>query len=67
MSKASQQNMVLSLDQAFGKDIHFGVIKVSGIVAPENKYLNPTYIAEKALTLYEQERSAWEVLTYIKE
>ena len=59
--------MVMSFNEAFGKDIHFGVIKVCGIVAPENPQLNPTNIAEKAVALYEQQKGAWEVTTVIKE
>ena len=67
MSKGSQQNMIMSLDEAFGKDIHFGVVKVCGQVAPENAQLNPTNIAEKALALYEQEKGSWELTTSIRE
>ena len=67
MSKAGQQNMVMSLNEAFGKDIHIGLIKVCGPVAPENPQLNPTNIAEKALALYEQEKGSWELMTYVSE
>lgn len=67
MSKASQQNMMTSLNQAFGKDVHIGVVKVCGNVAPENKYLNPTYIANKAVELYEQDKAGWELKTSIRE
>ncbi|KAK3049828.1 hypothetical protein LTR09_009004 [Extremus antarcticus] len=67
MSKASQQNMMVSLEAAFGKDIHFGLIKVGGIVAPENKYLNPTNIAKQAVQLFEQEKGAWKLQVIIKE
>ena len=52
MSKASQQNMMMSLNAAFGEDIHFGVIKVCGVVAPENPRLNPINIAKNAVALY---------------
>lgn len=47
--KASQQNVVLSLRTAFGKDIHIGVVKVGGVVSPEEKNLNPIRIAERRL------------------
>ena len=67
MSKASQQNMIMALDEAFGKDVHFGVIKVCGQVAPENAQLNPTNIAEKAVALYEQKKGSWELTTSIRE
>ena len=67
MSKASQQNMMMSLNEAFGTEIHFGVIKVHGVVAPENRELNPTNIAEKAVALFEQKKGSWELMTSIKE
>ena len=67
MSKASQQNFVLNLHEAFGKDIHFGLVKVCGVVAPENAQLNPINIANKAVALYEQDKGAWETMTFIKE
>jgi hypothetical protein len=67
MAKASQQNIMLSLNSAFGEDIHFGVIKVNGLVAPENKNLNPTYIAAKAVTLFEQQKGSWDFTTSIDE
>lgn len=66
-SKAYQQNMMMAFEEAFGKETHYGVIKVCGQVAPENKYLNPTYIAGKAVELYEQDKKAWELLAYVKE
>ncbi|KAI7377563.1 hypothetical protein KC336_g19528, partial [Hortaea werneckii] len=50
--KASQQNMIMSLHEAFGKDIHFGLIKVMGVVKPDAKGTNPTNIARKTLELY---------------
>jgi len=67
MSKGSQQNFVLNLHEAFGKDIHFGLVKVCGVVAPENAQLNPINIANKAVTLYEQDKNGWETMTFIKE
>ena len=67
MSKAGQQNLVLGLHEAFGKDIHFGLVKACGLVAPENAQLNPTNIANRAVALYEQDKGAWEVMTSITE
>ncbi|KAI6863144.1 hypothetical protein KC343_g4806 [Hortaea werneckii] len=63
--KASQQNMVMSFHEAFGKDIHFGLIKVMGVVKPDAKGTNPTNIAQKTLELYKQERAEWELLAYV--
>jgi len=52
--KASQRNMVQSFARAFeGKGVHFGLISVEGVVAPENKNLNPKNIAEKTWGFYE--------------
>lgn len=59
--------MVMSLNEAFGEQIHFGVIKVCGEVAPENAQLNPTNIAEKAVALFEQKKGSWDLTTVIKE
>ncbi|KAK4500219.1 hypothetical protein PRZ48_008406 [Zasmidium cellare] len=67
MSKASQQNMFMSLNKAFGKDIHFGLVKACGIVAPTKEKLNPSFIAGKAVELYEQERAKWELSVEIRE
>ena len=55
--KASQQNMVMSFHEAFGKDIHFGLIKVMGVVKPDAKGTNPTKIAQKTLELHRQGRA----------
>ncbi|GAB1735780.1 hypothetical protein NU219Hw_g5125t1 [Hortaea werneckii] len=65
--KASQQNMVMSFHEAFGKDIHFGLIKVMGVVNPDAKETNPTKIAQKTLELYRQGRAEWELLAYVKD
>ena len=67
MSKASQQNMMISLNEAFGNDIHFGVIKACGQVSQENAQLNPTNIADRAVALYEQKKGSWELMTSITE
>ena len=58
MSKASQQNMMMSFNAAFGEDIHFGIIKVCGVVAPGSLHLNSTNIAKKAVALHEQRRGS---------
>ncbi|KAI6913928.1 hypothetical protein KC318_g1987 [Hortaea werneckii] len=63
--KASQQNIVMSFHDAFGRDIHFGVIKVMGVVKPDAKGTNPTNIAQKTLELYKQDRAEWELLVYV--
>jgi hypothetical protein len=53
--KASQRNMVQSFQRAFGDSgIHVGLISVEGSVTPENKVLNPTTIAEKAVEFWEK-------------
>lgn len=67
MSKASQQNMMMAVNEAFGKEIHFGLVKVCGEVSPECKNLNPTNIAEKAVALFEQEKGSWGLMTVIEE
>ena len=59
--------MVMSLNEAFGADIHFGVIKACGPVSPDFPNLNPTNIADKAVALYEQKKGSWELTTSIKE
>lgn len=63
--KASQQNMVMSFHEAFGKDIHFGLIKVMEIVKPDAKGTNPTNIARKTLELYQQGTAEWELMAYV--
>jgi hypothetical protein len=67
MSKAGQQNLLLNLHEAFGQDIHFGLVKACGIVAPENPQLNPPNIANRAVALYEQKKGEWEVMTSIRD
>ncbi|KAF1964442.1 NAD(P)-binding protein [Bimuria novae-zelandiae CBS 107.79] len=52
--KAAQRNMVQSFNQAFAESgVHAGLISVEGVVAPENKNLNPKNIAEKTYAFYE--------------
>ena len=67
MSKAYQQNLIYNLNVAFGKDIHFGVVKACGIVSADAPNLNPNNIANHAVKLYEQSKGAWEVSTSIRE
>lgn len=46
--------MVHSFNLAFEESgVHAGLINVGGVVAPENKNLNPKNIAEKAFAFYE--------------
>jgi hypothetical protein len=46
--------MVMSFSRAFGESgVHAGLINVQGVVAPENKNLNPKNIAEKAWEFFE--------------
>lgn len=52
--KASQKNMVESFHRAFSDSgVHFGLVHVEGVVAPENKILNPTTIAERTVEFWE--------------
>ncbi|KAF2273868.1 NAD(P)-binding protein [Westerdykella ornata] len=54
LTKASQANMVKSFHVAFsGSGVHFGLIRVEGIVDPQNKVLNPRTIAEKTWEFYQ--------------
>ncbi|KAF2490448.1 NAD(P)-binding protein [Lophium mytilinum] len=53
--KAAQRNLVISLAKTFeSKGIRVGLVTVGGAVAPENKHLNPTYIAEKIWGFFDQ-------------
>jgi hypothetical protein len=46
--------MVHSFHLAFSESgVHAGLINVGGVVAPENKNLNPKNIAEKTFAFYE--------------
>ena len=46
--------MVQSFSRAFGESgVHAGLISVEGVVAPENKNLNPKNIAEKTYEFYQ--------------
>ena len=49
--------MIMSLNAAFGEEIHLGIIKVNGgPVSPDEPNLNPDNIARKTLQLYKQEK-----------
>ncbi|CAA9958061.1 DltE Short-chain dehydrogenase [Pyrenophora teres f. maculata] len=53
--KAAQKNMVDSLSRAFSSSgVHVGLLHVEGVVAPENKVLNPKTIAERAVKFWEE-------------
>lgn len=44
-----------SFNLAFeGKGVHVGLVSVEGVVAPENKTLNPVNIAREAYEFYER-------------
>ena len=46
--------MVQSLNLAFSESgVHAGLVSVEGVVAPENKKLNPKNIAEMTYGFYE--------------
>lgn len=52
--KASQKNMVESFSRAFSDSgVHVGLVYVEGVVAPENKVLNPKTIAERTVAFWE--------------
>jgi NAD(P)-dependent dehydrogenase (short-subunit alcohol dehydrogenase family) len=54
LNKASQRNMTWSFRRAFADSgVHISLISVQGVVAPENKVLNPTTIAERAYEFWE--------------
>lgn len=47
--------MVQSFNRAFSESgVHAGLIAVEGVVAPENKILNPKTIAERTYEFYEK-------------
>ena len=57
--KASQKNMVESFSRAFSDSgVHIGLIYVEGVVAPENKVLNPKTIAERTVKFWEDGEGA---------
>lgn len=52
--KASQRNMMQSFNRAFAESgVHIGSIHVEGVVAPENKVLNPKTIAKRIVAFWE--------------
>ena len=53
--KASQRNMVQSFNRALSDSgVQIGLITVEGVVAPENKVLNPKTIAERIVEFWEK-------------
>ncbi|KAK2630095.1 hypothetical protein QTJ16_000915 [Diplocarpon rosae] len=58
MVKSSQRNLVQSLGLAF-PTVHCALLNVGGQVRVEDKFLNPTSIAERYWELYEQKQDAW--------
>jgi NAD(P)-dependent dehydrogenase (short-subunit alcohol dehydrogenase family) len=67
ITKTSQRSLVQMLDMEFGKEVHIGLINVDGEVGPQMKYRNPTYIAEKAWEMYDQEKGKWDLEVTIQE
>lgn len=57
--KACQQNVVHSLRKAFGEQVHIGVIKVCGVVSPEETFRNPENIAREIVDFFELDRRDW--------
>ena len=60
MVKSAQRALVLSLNATFGSDVHFALLSVGGVVAPEKKNLSPENIADKAWELYKQPKQQWQ-------
>ncbi|KAH7360893.1 hypothetical protein BKA65DRAFT_194687 [Rhexocercosporidium sp. MPI-PUGE-AT-0058] len=58
MVKASQRILVQSLGLSF-PDVHCALLNVGGQVSEEDKFYNPTAIAENFWDLYDQEKEAW--------
>ncbi|KAG4433582.1 hypothetical protein IFR05_010929 [Cadophora sp. M221] len=58
MVKASQRVLVQTLGLSF-PDVHCALLNVGGQVSEDDKFLNPTAIAEKFWELYDQEKEAW--------
>jgi len=54
IAKAAQKNLVDSLYREFSSSgVHVGLLHVEGVVAPENKVLNPKTIAERTVKFWE--------------
>lgn len=59
--------MVQSFNRAFSESgVQVGLISVEGAVAPENKSLNPTNIAETAVAFWEKGAKA-ELTVHVRE
>jgi hypothetical protein len=63
--KGAQQTMVQTFHEAFGTDIHFGLIKVLGVVSPDAPSCNPDNIGQIIVGLAEQEKSKWELVVNV--
>ncbi|KAK4553152.1 hypothetical protein LTR86_009682 [Recurvomyces mirabilis] len=63
--KASHQNMVQNLHATFGKDIHFALFKILGIVSPDAPSCNPDNIAKTIVRATEQVKRTWELMVEI--
>lgn len=59
MVKTSQRNMVQSLQQTYGNDIHIAQLYVAGVVSPEDKIRSPELVAKKFLEIYMQDKASW--------
>ncbi|KAF2747730.1 NAD(P)-binding protein [Sporormia fimetaria CBS 119925] len=61
LTKAAQANLVQNLAQAFsGSGVKIGLIRVEGVVMPENRVLNSKTIAERIVGFWER-GEGWEV------
>lgn len=68
LTKAAQRNLSESLAKVYGpQGVHIGLVIVAGMVAPDNKKLNPLHIAEKTFEFYNQERDEWTLEVVIRE
>jgi short-subunit dehydrogenase len=69
LNKAAQRNMVQSFARAYeGSGVQIGLVSVEGVVAPENKVLNPTTIAERAVGFWESGgKGEEEVTVHVRE
>jgi hypothetical protein len=69
LNKAAQRNMVQSFARAYeGSGVQIGLVSVEGVVAPENKVLNPKTIAERAVGFWESGgKGEEEVTVHVRE
>ena len=49
--KSAQRSLVLSLNAAFGKDVHIALLSVGGVVSPNKTNLSADNIASKCWEL----------------